>query len=242
MSDEAVSIVEVGIAPAAAFDVFTTETGDWWRGDISLTGHSGPIRFEVGAGGRVLADDGTEVGRVKVWEPGPRLVFGYAGGEVEVRFEQVGKGTRVVLRHRGWDVPGDGHWAGVLAGFARRSMEHVLLGRLGEFVDAIGAGDQGFFERNLTDDAVLIFPGCTYTKAECVAEMGDHPPYVKYDVDDPRIVHVGETSAVITYRAEVMNTGNVVPRSVVVTAVLVREHGEWLMALNQWTPADDSYQ
>lgn len=51
-----------------------------------------------------------EIGRVQVWEPGKRLLLEYRlrnfapneRTEVEVRFEEQGKGTRVVLEHRGW--------------------------------------------------------------------------------------------------------------------------------------------
>ena len=54
---------------------------------------------------------------------------------------------------------------------------------------------------------MLIFPGAdnTYTKAQCVAAMDDHPPYLKYDLSDPRIVHIGESTAVLTHRATVMH-------------------------------------
>ncbi|HEY0447575.1 DUF4440 domain-containing protein [Actinophytocola sp.] len=247
MTDEAHVSVEVGIEPAVAFDVFTRETGAWWRKDRALWGTGGPIRFEPGVGGRVLDAD-EEVGRVKVWEPGPRLVFSYGGEhtgaeqtEVEVRFEAVDTGTRVVLRHYGWAAPDPGHWQRVLAGFARHSLEHALLGRLGEFLDAIGAGDVAFFERNLTDDAMLIFPGAgnTYTKEQCVAAMGDHPSYIKYDLSDPKIVHIGESTAVLTHHATVMHTADERPRSIVVSTVLVQEGGVWRMALHQWTPADN---
>jgi hypothetical protein len=238
MSDEAHVSIEVGIAPAVAFDVFTRETGAWWRADRSLTGSTGPVSFEPGVGGRVRDGD-HEIGRVKVWEPGPRLVFGYGDTDVEVRFEGTAAGTRVVLRHYGWT---DGHWQNLLASYARHSLEHALLGRLGEFIDAIGAGDTAFFEHNLTDDALLIFPGAgnTYTKAGCIAALSDHPPYVKYDLSDPRIVHIGDSTAVLTHHATVMHTADEKPRAVVVTDVLVLDAGIWRMALHQWTPAENT--
>lgn len=124
---------------------------------------------------------------------------------------------------------------------ARWRKDRALLGRLGEFLDAINAGDAAFFERNLTDDAMLIYPGAgnTYTKARCVATMGDHPPYLKYDLADPRIVHIGESTAVLTHRATVMHTADEKPKSVVVATVLVQQGGTRRLALHQWTPADE---
>jgi len=57
-----------------------------------------------------------EVGPVRVWAPGERLVVGWRQAtfgpdhatEVEVRFEPAGAETRVTVEHRGWDsVPQD---------------------------------------------------------------------------------------------------------------------------------------
>lgn len=152
-------------------------------------------------------------GRGAVWEPTPRLVFTFgppddARTEVEVRFEATENGTRVVLRHRGWTDTATGPWAAVLAGFARHPLERALLHRLGEFLDAIGVGDVGFFERNLTDDALLIFPGRDNTDTKA----SDHPPYVKYDVEQPR--------------------------TVMVSSVLTKVEGSWRLAMHQWTQID----
>jgi hypothetical protein len=52
------------------------------------------------------------MGRIVAWEPGARLVFEYRSvflppeplTEVEVRFEPIPAGTRVVLEHRGLDL------------------------------------------------------------------------------------------------------------------------------------------
>jgi hypothetical protein len=236
---EAHVTVEVEVDPATAFDLFTRDIAAWWRADRSLWGDvCGEPRFENG----LLMQGDTEIGRVHAWEPGPRLAFSYGPPgvdpeertDVEVRFEAVANGTRVVVRHGGWEKA---NWAGLLAGFARHSLERMLLTRLGDFLDAIAAGDLEFFERNLTDEAMLIFPGDrnTYTKQQCVAAMVDHPPYVKYDLTDPRIVHIGESTAVLTHHATVMHEQNERPRSVMVSTVLVHQDGEWRMALHQWT-------
>ncbi|MFC4854129.1 DUF4440 domain-containing protein [Actinophytocola glycyrrhizae] len=236
---EAGVAVEVEVDPATAFDLFTRDIAAWWRADRSLWGETADeLRFENGA----LMQGDAEIGRVSAWEPGPRLAFSYGPPgvdpaertDVEVRFEAVRGGTRVVVRHGGWEKA---NWAGLLAGFARHSLERMLLARLGDFLDAIAEGNVEFFERNLTDEAMLIFPGegNTYTKAQCVASMVDHPVYHKYELTDPHIVHIGESTAVLTHRATVMHEQHERPMSVSVSTVLVHRDGEWRMALHQWT-------
>ena len=65
--------------------------------------------------------------------------------------------------------------------------------------------------------------------------MVGHPVYHKYDLTDPHIVHIGESTAVLTHRATVMHDQQERPRSVVVSTVLVHRDGDWRMALHQWT-------
>jgi hypothetical protein len=107
----------VDVPPSDAFDVFTEEVDLWWRRGPRFRG-GGPtselsfVRDEVGHRliERSSGSELFELGRVRVWEPGKRLLLDYrlrnfAPGEkteVEVRFEPMGKGTRVTLEHRGW--------------------------------------------------------------------------------------------------------------------------------------------
>lgn len=113
----------VQVTPSAAFEVFTSEVDLWWRRGPRFRG-GGPaseLLFEEDREGRRLIERaGSEVfemGRVRVWEPGKRLVLDYrlrnfAPGEkteVEVRFEASGEGTRVILEHRGWAAIHEGH-------------------------------------------------------------------------------------------------------------------------------------
>jgi uncharacterized protein YndB with AHSA1/START domain len=110
--------IEVRVDAATAFRLFTEEIGEWYRpGRYSWNDpeRAVGIRFEPGGEGRLLElyADGTafEMGRVLAWEPGVRLVFEYRSAflppepltEVEVRFEPIEGGTRVVLEHRGLD-------------------------------------------------------------------------------------------------------------------------------------------
>jgi len=108
----------VDAVPETAFEIFTSEVDAWWkqgpRFRPSVQGQ-GVLTFEPGVGGRLLEtyDDQSHFvfGRVKIWDPGQRLVFELIGRdflpgestEVDVRFEAVGAGTRVTIEHRGWD-------------------------------------------------------------------------------------------------------------------------------------------
>jgi len=102
--------VRVAASPAHAFDVFTQEIDHWWQpnGLFNFTPRSpGTVRFEGEADGRFVEElpNGKvfEIGRVRAWERGRRLVFGWRQAaftkemdtEVEVRFEAVGEETRV---------------------------------------------------------------------------------------------------------------------------------------------------
>jgi hypothetical protein len=108
----------VAADPDTAFAIFTTEVDSWWKHGPMFRpaiGNGGVLRFEPRAGGRLLEtyQDGSvfEFGRVRVWEPGRRLVFdmiarSFGPGEsteVEVRFEAEGEKSRVTLENRGWD-------------------------------------------------------------------------------------------------------------------------------------------
>jgi hypothetical protein len=104
--------VTVDVDPATAFDIFTGEIDEWYRKGISLLtsrDRSRTLRFEPGVGGRLVElgrNEATlvERGRITVWEPGVQLVFvDLKQTEVDVRFEPIDEGTRVVLEHRGLD-------------------------------------------------------------------------------------------------------------------------------------------
>lgn len=119
MSSRVVVALRIKASPERVFEAFTTEIAIWWRpnGLFAFTPRSpGVMAFETGEGGRRLVErlaSGKvfEVGQVRVWRPGERLVVGWRQAtfapevdtEVEVRFEAVEDGTRVTVEHRGWD-------------------------------------------------------------------------------------------------------------------------------------------
>ena len=131
----------VDVSPEWAFEFFTGKIGDWWPlEDYSIFSTSGRGRpdevvFEPEVGGRVYERLGNETevwGEVQAWEPPHRVAFSWRTNrnwpghtDVEVTFTSEGGGTRVRLRHTGWELLGEraeaahasyaGGWGEVLA-------------------------------------------------------------------------------------------------------------------------------
>jgi len=143
--------LRVKTSPARAFEIFARDIALWWTPNIlfQFTPCSpGTLAFEPHEGGRFTETlaNGTvfEIGRVRVWKPGERLVFGWRQAtfrpsqdtEVEITFEAVGAETRVTVIHSGWGSVPPEHVARhgfPDAIFLRRHGEwwQVLLARLG---------------------------------------------------------------------------------------------------------------
>ena len=142
MTSSVLVAIRVKATPERAFQAFTAEIGQWWRHNPELRftpREPGVLSFDPGEGGRLIEtrEGGKvfEVGRISIWEPGRRLVFGWRPAgftpeqhtEVEVRFEPVGDETRVSVEHRGWDTIPAEH-------VARHNMpEALFLRREGEW-------------------------------------------------------------------------------------------------------------
>jgi len=113
--------VVVEAALERAFRVFTEEIGSWWPIDTHSVGEEKAARaaLEPRLGGRLYEvwHDGTEClwGVITAWEPPSRLAYSWKPVQdsphdpthVEIRFEEVEGGTRVVVEHRGWEVLGE---------------------------------------------------------------------------------------------------------------------------------------
>jgi uncharacterized protein YndB with AHSA1/START domain len=113
--DEVTAEVVVPVSPTRAFELFTRDVDSWWRrgeryGGSDVLGH----RFEPYVGGRFLELlEGREgvLGRILAWDPPDRLAFSWRQGnwdpdevtQVEVTFTPVEAGTRVLLKHGGFD-------------------------------------------------------------------------------------------------------------------------------------------
>jgi len=114
-------VVTVPLAAADAFRAFTAALETWWPlGSFSTSGSEhGTVSFGSGVGEQIVEihpDGHREVwGTLTSWEPPDLLTMTWHPGstperatEVEVRFSETADGTRVHLRHTGWETRDDG--------------------------------------------------------------------------------------------------------------------------------------
>jgi uncharacterized protein YndB with AHSA1/START domain len=142
MTSKVFLAIRVPADPHRTFEAFTQEIDSWWQpsGLFQVTSDGdGTLEFEPGNDGRLFttlpSGEQFEIGRIRVWEPGRRLVFAWRQAsfdpnqttEVEVLFEAVGDDTRVSIEHRGWDTIPRGHAA--RHGFP----EHITLQRAADW-------------------------------------------------------------------------------------------------------------
>jgi uncharacterized protein YndB with AHSA1/START domain len=112
--------VTVSVPVERAFEVFTAEIGTWWplRTHAVDTERSETVVMEGRVGGRLYerTPSGEEHvwGTLLAWEPPNRIVYSWHPGrgeetaqEVEITFSPEGDGTRVDIRHYGWEKLGD---------------------------------------------------------------------------------------------------------------------------------------
>jgi uncharacterized protein YndB with AHSA1/START domain len=117
-------VIEKSVTVAApvdrAFRVFTEEIHTWWplRTHAVDTENSEAVILEGREGGRLFertpSGDEHIWGVVSTWDPPNRVGYTWHPGrgeetaqEVEVTFTPVAGGTRVYLRHWGWEKLGD---------------------------------------------------------------------------------------------------------------------------------------
>jgi len=169
--------VEVALAPGRAFDLVVADLAD----SLARRG----MTFESGEGGRIEEGDAA-VGRVVAWRPGDRIRVEWRPAtwspeeatEVEIRFEQVAAGTRIVVEHRGWGaLLGE---AGEIAGWFAGSVAAPLLcamapAALGDWItDRHARRPSGPLARATYRDPLYHYPNFRVILAEFALTLTDH--------------------------------------------------------------------
>jgi len=112
--------VTVAVPVERAFEVFTEEIATWWplRTHAVDTESPDTVVMEGRVGGRLYertaSGDEHLWGTLTAWEPPRRIVYSWHPGrgeetaqEVEITFTPEGGGTRVHVRHTGWEILGE---------------------------------------------------------------------------------------------------------------------------------------
>jgi uncharacterized protein YndB with AHSA1/START domain len=139
--------VTVAVPVERAFEVFTAEIATWWplRTHAVDTERSEAVVLEGQVGGRLYerTPEGDEHvwGTVTAWDPPHRIVYSWHPGrgeetaqEVEITFTAEDDGTRVALRHYGWEKLGE-HTDATIS-----SYDEGWDAVLGRYVEAAGRG------------------------------------------------------------------------------------------------------
>jgi DNA-binding transcriptional ArsR family regulator len=129
-------------------------------------------------------------------------------------------------------------WASSLAMTSSAPLASRLLRRLGTFLDAFATADRAFFARHLADDVQLIFPDApaAYDKQGCLDSVGEHPGWVRYDIEPGALARPLGTHSLLSTAAVVEHTADAHPRRVFIAA-LFNEVRPWRLVHLQWTTA-----
>lgn len=103
--------ISVARPPETSFKVFCEEMDQWWPGGFGGAGSKVFIERRIGGRFYELNTDGAqyEIGQVTAYEPPSFVAFTFRAPSwevatlVEVRFIAEGAGTRVELKHSGWE-------------------------------------------------------------------------------------------------------------------------------------------
>jgi SAM-dependent methyltransferase len=181
MTDDAATLVfagiDVGLAPAAAFDLIIDEL----VAAFAATG----LGFVTGAGGRIAAR-GRHVARVVAWEPGARIALAWHPADwlpdettrVELRFDPVAGGTRVRIELRDWGrLIGDpGELLGWFAGAVAAPLLHAATpAAFGDWLTDRGARrPAGVRARGIYGDPLYHYPNFRVILAELALTADDY--------------------------------------------------------------------
>jgi hypothetical protein len=97
-------------------------------------------------------------------------------------------------------------------------------------------GPRAFYDRVLTDDAIMIVPGMVLDRAAALDSWDGIPPWAEYDLADPHTVGLGPDAAALTYHATARRDSQAEPYRAVMTSVYVRGASGWQLAIHQQTP------
>lgn len=117
-------------------------------------------------------------------------------------------------------------------------MEEELLSleRAGwEALSSSGEAATDFYREVLAAEVLMLFPGGMVVddRDAVIASMGG-APWTSFELSDERVLALGDSAAVVAYRARASRGGD--EYEALVNSTYVHQDGAWKLALHQQTP------
>jgi len=94
-----------------------------------------------------------------------------------------------------------------------------------------------FYGDLMTNDGLMVLAnGAVMTRNEVVDALAESPPWASYEIDEMRVVPVGDDATALVYVGTGHREAASPPFVGVMTSVYVRRDGDWKLALYQQTP------
>lgn len=107
-----------------------------------------------------------------------------------------------------------------------------------EYFNASISADGDYYERNLTDDGLLVFAETgALDKQACVQAVNGSPgdaTGASWRIEDSRLVTLSPDSAILSYRADATRPGGEAA-TILVASAYSRQNGAWKLAFHQQT-------
>ncbi len=92
-----------------------------------------------------------------------------------------------------------------------------------------------FYERCLTDDAIMVFSFGVLDRGGSIEAMRQAPRWSTFEIQHPNLVYLTDESSALVYQVTAKRSGQAAYRAWM-TTVYVRQDGDWKVALHQQTP------
>lgn len=101
---------------------------------------------------------------------------------------------------------------------------------------AIVSGQGGaYFQREMTDDGLMIVPGAVITRDQVTAYFDQAMPWESYGIHQPAIIRLGDHAGIVVYKAIIGRGETVAEVNISTTYLFVS--GGWRVAARQQSPA-----
>ena len=89
----------------------------------------------------------------------------------------------------------------------------------------------------MTDDGVMVLAhGQVFTRQDVVESLNEAAPWRSYDIDEERLIPLGDCAAVLVYRGTAYRDDPAPAFVALVSTVYVRRGNGWALASYQQTP------